>query len=169
MELNKLPIYDMSDNPTGCCPRFKPAGWDQQELHFKEKLFVRVETRNILHVPVNIGKVFSKTFEAIEKADAYDKEQFVVLTNDISAWKAEHFFAVTKEVSGEEMVRMSGDFLTRVFEGPYKEAPKWYEQMKKYVQQQGKTAKKVYFFYTTCPNCAKYYGKNYVVGFAEAA
>ncbi|WP_455707283.1 hydrolase [Mesorhizobium sp. ORM8.1] len=24
----------------------------------------------------------------------------------------------------------------------------------------------VYFFYTTCPKCAKAYGKNYVVGIA---
>lgn len=27
--------------------------------------------------------------------------------------------------------------------------------------------KKVYFFYTICPKCAKYYGKNYVIGVAE--
>ena len=24
-----------------------------------------------------------------------------------------------------------------------------------------------YFFYTTCPRCAKHYGKNYVVGVAK--
>lgn len=41
MELNKLPFYDASDNPTGCCPRFKPEGWDKQELHFKDKPFVK--------------------------------------------------------------------------------------------------------------------------------
>jgi len=25
----------------------------------------------------------------------------------------------------------------------------------------------MYFFYTTCPTCAKHYGKNYVVGVAK--
>jgi len=30
-----------------------------------------------------------------------------------------------------------------------------------------KILKKLYFFYTTCPKCAKHYGKNYVIAFAE--
>ena len=39
--------------------------------------------------------------------------------------------------------------------------------MVEYVQSQDKELRKLYFFYTTCPKCAKHYGKNYVVGFAE--
>jgi hypothetical protein len=35
--------------------------------------------------------------------------------------------------------------------------------MKAYVESEGKEFKDLYFFYTTCPNCAKVYGKNYVV------
>jgi hypothetical protein len=35
--------------------------------------------------------------------------------------------------------------------------------MTKYVQSKGKEPKKLYFFYTTCPRCAKVYGKNYTV------
>ena len=35
--------------------------------------------------------------------------------------------------------------------------------MKRYVKSQGKELKKMYFFYTTCPACAKVYGKNYTV------
>ena len=31
----------------------------------------------------------------------------------------------------------------------------------------GSEPKKIYFFYTTCPKCAKAYGKNYMVGIAE--
>ena len=44
METNALPKYDMSDNPTICCPRFNTEGWDEQELHFKDKLFVNAKT-----------------------------------------------------------------------------------------------------------------------------
>lgn len=36
MEVNSLPKYDMSDNPTNCCPRFNSEGWDEQDLHFKK-------------------------------------------------------------------------------------------------------------------------------------
>jgi hypothetical protein len=36
-----------------------------------------------------------------------------------------------------------------------------------FAESQGMTASKVYFYYTTCPKCAKKYGKNNVVGFAK--
>jgi hypothetical protein len=39
--------------------------------------------------------------------------------------------------------------------------------MKQLVSREGKHLRKLYFFYTTCPRCAKHFGKNYVVAFAE--
>ena len=62
---------------------------------------------------------------------------------------------------------MSGDYLTKVFEGPYKDAQKWEKEMKEIASARGKKVKKTYFFYTTCPQCAKYYGKNYMVAVSE--
>ena len=167
MDINALPNYDMSDNPTNCCPRFKPKGWDEQELHFKDKLFVKAKTRSIFHIPLNMGSVYPQTFEAIEQAHAIDMSQVIVLSHDPSAWRGEHLFAVTKEVPGQETVRMTGDFMTKVFEGPYKNVPKWEKEMQAFVQSKGKQVKKTYFFYTTCPKCAKYYGENYVVAVSE--
>jgi hypothetical protein len=167
METNALPKYDMSDNPTGCCPRFKPEGWDEQELHFKDKLFIKAKTRSIFHIPINMGSVFPRTFKAIEKAEAQNLDQFIVLSYDPSAWHGEHYFAVTKEVPEQEMARMTGDFLTKVFEGPYKNAPKWEKEMETFVISKGKEVVKTYFFYTTCPKCAKFYGKNYLVAVSE--
>jgi len=167
MQINTLPKYDDSDNPSNCCPRFNPEGWDEQELHFKDKLFVKAKTRSIFHIPLNMGSVFPKTFEAIENADAQNMAQFIVLSHDPSAWHSDHYFSVTKEVPDQEMVYMTGDFLTKVFEGPYKNAPIWEMEMKSFVNSKGKQLKKTYFFYTTCPKCAKFYGKNYMVAVAE--
>ena len=167
METNVLPKYDMSDNPTDCCPKFKPEGWDEQMLHFKDKLFVKVKTRSIFHIPINFGSVFSKTFSDIEKEKAHSDDDFIVLSHDPSAWKGEHYFSVTKNVSGHEMVKLTGDYLTKVFEGPYKDVGKWLGEMRKFVQEKGRGEKKTYLFYTTCPKCAKVYGKNYVVAVSE--
>ena len=167
MDTNALPHYDASDNPINCCPRFNPEGWDEQELHFKDKLFVKAKTKSLFHIPLNMGSVYPKTFDAIEQAHAANMDQFIVLSHDPSAWTAEHFFSVSKEVPGEEMVQMTGDYLTKVFEGPYKNAPKWEKEMKAFVESKGKHVKKTYFFYTTCPKCAKVYGKNYMVAVAE--
>ena len=167
MEINTLPKYDMSDNPTNCCPRFKQDGWDEQELHFKDKLFVKAKTKSIFHIPLNMGSVFPKTFSAIEKANARNDDDFIVLSYDPSSWTGEHYFSVNKDVSGQEMVHLSGDFLTKVFEGPYKDAPKMEKEMEEFVKSKGKNVKKTYFFYTTCPKCAKFYGKNYMVAVSE--
>jgi hypothetical protein len=169
METNALPKYDTTDNPTGCCPRFKPEGWDDAELHFQDKLFVCTKTKSVAHIPLNMAAVFRKTFKAIEDADAHSDEDFIVMSRDRSAWSAEHLFSVKREVPGQEMVRLNGDFLTTVFEGPYNEVPRWHEQAVQKVKARGKETDKVFFFYTTCPRCAKTYGKNYVIAVAQVA
>ncbi len=167
MELNAVPKYDMSDNPTGCCPRFNPEGWDEQKLHFDHKRFVKAKTRALMHFPVNMHAVFERTFKAIEDADALDEDDCIVLSHDPSAWTGEHFFAVSKDVPGQEMTELSGDFVTKVFEGPYRHAPKWQAETERYAKAHGKSVDDTFFFYTTCPKCAKAYGKNYVVTLAR--
>ena len=167
METNALPAYDMSDNATGCCPRFKPAGWDAQELHFRDKAFVRATTRSLMHVPVNMGKVFARVMDHITKADAMDPTSYIVLSRDTSSLAGEHLFAVRKDVPDETMTTLSGDFITKVFEGPYRRVGQWHTEMADLVRARGAEPKSVWFFYTTCPKCAKAYGENYVVGVAQ--
>ncbi len=167
MDTNAIPKIDLSDCPTGCCPRFHPEGWDHRDLHFRDKPFVRATTRSVMHVPINMGGVFSRVQGHIEDAGAMIDEGYLVLSQDPSAWRGEHLFAVSKRVDGEEMTTISGDFITRVFEGAYSGAKGWYEQMEQTVRERGKDPGRIFFFYTTCPTCAKAYGKNYVVGVAE--
>lgn len=169
MQTNTLPAYDADDNPTGCCPRFNPQGWDDQELHFTDKLFVKAKTRSDQYVPIDMGPVFQETFAAIEKAGAYDDKNTLVLSRDVSPSQAEHYFAVTKPVPGQEMAHLTGDYLTRVFEGPYEDLPGWEQQFRTGIKGRGLEAGKVFYFYTTCPQCAQAHGKNYVVAVAELA
>lgn len=39
--------------------------------------------------------------------------------------------------------------------------------MEKFVADHGKETEKIFYFYTTCPGCAKFYRKNYVVAVAK--
>jgi NMD protein affecting ribosome stability and mRNA decay len=39
--------------------------------------------------------------------------------------------------------------------------------MKAFVAGRGKELRKLYIFYTTCPKCARKYGKNYVAILAQ--
>jgi hypothetical protein len=167
MKVNSLPHYDDSTNTTGCCPKFNPEGWDGQELHFKDKKFVRATTLSAMHIPLNMGKIFARVHCGIEDSNAYDPNDFIVLSHELSPWKAEHFFSVSRDIKGEEMTALNGDYITKVFEGPYSHVKDWYSDMEGVARAQGSEPKKIYFFYTTCPKCAKVYGKNYAVGVAE--
>jgi hypothetical protein len=53
MKTNETPRYDASVNTTGCCPKFNPEGWDSQELHFKDKRFVKATTHSVMHIPMH--------------------------------------------------------------------------------------------------------------------
>jgi hypothetical protein len=168
VETNALPPYDPTDNPTGCCPRFHPEGWDRQQLHFVDKPFVRAQTRSLLYVPLNTSSVFDKTYKAIQEAHA-EGDALLVLSHDESPWHAEHLFSVARDVPGADMVRLSGDFWTRVFEGPYRMVAQWAQTVEDEVEEAGKRLDRLYFFYTTCPRCAKAYGSNYVVAVAQVS
>ena len=167
METNHLPTIDWNKTQPGlCCPEFDPKTWDGLDLHFRDKLFVRTETRCLIHFPVNMGSVFARIWNKIKEAHA-DEEEFAVLSHDSSAWRSEHLFNVSHEVPGVENVRLTGDYLTHVFEGPYRDIPEWVREMGEIVKARGKAMGKLYFYYTTCPKCAKARGKNYLVGIAE--
>jgi effector-binding domain-containing protein len=157
-------LYENSE--TGCCPRFKPEPWDKKEVTFKDKLFVKDRVISFFHIPLNFGKVMVRNMEKIAQAQALSQE-LMVLSDENSLWGADVYIAVAKDVPRAEMVKLSGTFLSEVFEGPYKNIRQWVKQMTDYVRERGKTLKKLYFFYTTCPKCAKFYGKNYVVLLAQ--
>ena len=157
-------LYENSE--TGCCPKFNPEPWDEKEITFKDKLFIKDHVTSFFHIPLNFGKVMVRNMEKIKTADALEPEP-VLLSDEKSLWGADIYIAVSKDVPEAEMVKISGTFLTKVFEGPYKDIRKWVEEMKAWLESKAAKMKKMYFFYTTCPKCAKYYGKNYVVILAQ--
>lgn len=167
--MKPVPKIDMNDNETGCCPRFHPEEWDEEILEFDSLLFAKAHSRNFMHIPVNLGKVMAQSMEKIDASDAKVMDTYLTLTHDLSPWKAEHLYLVEQDVQGMEMVRLSGRFASKVFEGEYKQQPKWMAEMESYVKGLGETGKKMYAFYTTCPECAKHYGKNFVVMLMELA
>jgi len=149
---------------TGCCPRFNPEPWDKKEITWNNKLFAKDHVTSFFHIPLNFGGVMKRIMGKIEAAKAApSNDDFVLLSDEKSLWGADIYIAVKKEVPGAIMHEISGTFLSKVFEGPYGSMGAWTKEMKKYVEEEGKEIKKMYFYYTTCPKCAKHYGKNYVV------
>lgn len=153
-------LYENSE--TGCCPRFDPELWDEKEIILKDRLFVKDRVKSFLHIPLNFAQVMVKNMEMIKGADALTPEPFM-LSDESSPWGSDIYIAVTKDVPGAKMEKISGTFLTKAFEGHYSNMGKWISRMKEFVKQKNEEIKKLYFFYTTCPACAKHYGKNYTV------
>ncbi|MBP8303525.1 MAG: hypothetical protein KBE04_05290 [Phycisphaerae bacterium] len=149
-----------------CCPRFNPAPWDEKTLTWENRRFVKDRVVSFLHIPLNFGAVMKRNMEAIQAAGAA-AETAVVLSDEKSMWGSDVYIEVTRDIPGASMATISGTFVSKVFEGPYQNMRKWIEEMKTFVAAQGKTFSKLYFYYTTCPKCAKKYGKNYVVLLAQ--
>ena len=149
-----------------CCPRFDPGPWDGKELNWKDRKFVKDRVRSFLHIPLNFGAVMVRNMQKIEAAGAKPDET-IVLSDENSLWGADVYISVGKEVPDSDNVTISGTFVSKVFEGPYQHVHKWVEETKRFVASQGKQIRKLFCYYTTCPKCAKKYGKNYVVILAQ--
>lgn len=155
-------------NKEECCPKFDPAGWENKTHTWTNKLFVTKSIPQFLHMPLPwvFGATVTKMCTEAEKAGALMKDS-MLMAYDPSPWKSELFLSVNKEVPGMKNVRLSGDFITKVFDGPYQDVPKWIAQTEKYLASINKKSKKYYFYYTSCPKCAEKWGHNYVVIFVQ--
>jgi hypothetical protein len=162
----KLAETRYDNRETGCCAPVDPARWDGQTLSWKGKRFLKSHVRALFHVPLNFGTVVRRTHAAIESAEAYPEEPFW-LSDERSPWGSDLYVAVDREMPDTETVTLDGTFLTKTFEGPFRNAGRWMEEMTEHVAARGREPRKIYFFYATCPKCAKHFGRNQVVLFAQ--
>jgi len=108
-------LYENSE--TGCCPKFNPELWNEKKVTSQDKLFIKDHVMSLFHLPLNFGKVMVKEMEKIQQADALMPEP-LMFSDEKSLWGSDVYIAVSKEVPGSETARISGTFLTKVFEGP---------------------------------------------------
>lgn len=157
----------MTTNNT-CCPEFNQEPWNGKTHIWKDKLFLKDEVRSLFHIPLNIGSVITRMWKQVETAQANPKnEEFLILFYDPSPWKSEVYMTVTKDIPKENITKLTGTFFSKVFDGPYNAAPKWIQEMDKVLKDKGFKAIKYYFHYAYCPKCAKKYGHNYCIAFAQ--
>jgi hypothetical protein len=153
-----------------CCPVFDPLPWENKTHNWVDKPFIIDYLPQFFHMPFPpmMGKVIGRMWKKAQEAGAApEMKDFLLLAYDPSPWKSELYMNVTKEVPGAENVKLTGTFISKVFDGPYNNVPKYIKELDSYLAGKGEKAKKYYFYYTTCPKCAKKYGHNYIVAFAE--
>ncbi len=156
-------------NPTQnpeCCPQFDPKPWDNKTLEWDNKKFIKDKVFTLFYIPINFGSVMKRMNEKVEKAGA-KMPDWLCLSDHTSKWNMDIYLAVNKEIPNAENVIISGKFLSKVYEGDFKDTGKWCKDFENYAKDKGLEVKKWYMWYTTCPKCAKKYGKNYVVIIAK--
>lgn len=73
---------------TGCCEPFDPVPWQEKEIVWKDKIFVKDHVASFLHIPLNMGNKIIKNMKLIEKADAKASVQ-LMLADEKSPWGAD--------------------------------------------------------------------------------
>jgi hypothetical protein len=155
-----------NESETGCCQKFNPEPWDEKEHVWRDKKFIKGHVVSFFHMPLNFGSVMTKLCKKIDDAHATEADK-IWLTHEKSLFGSDLFVSVSKEVPNAINYEVNGTFISKVFEGPYSNIGKWIKEMKDFAASRGKDIKRMYFWYTTCPKCAKKYGKSPTVIFAE--
>jgi hypothetical protein len=145
-----------------CCPEFDPVPWDEKTFEWNNKKFIKDSVKTFLYMPVNFGSVMRRLNRKVEKQKAKVPD-WMCLSDHTSKWNMNLYLSVDKEIPDAVNTLLSGTFATKVYEGPYKEAGNWNKDFNAWCNRKGLTPEKQYIWYTTCPKCAKKYGKNYVV------
>ncbi len=144
-----------------CCPKFNPTLWDEKILEWNNKKFIKDKVFTLFYIPINFDSVMRRLDEKVRKAGATIQDG-LGLSYHTSKWNMDIYLSVDKEVPGTENTTLSGKFLSKVYEGDFKETCKWCKDFENYAKDKNLEVKKWYMWYTTCPKCAKIYGKNYV-------
>lgn len=151
-----------------CCPKFNPKLWDKKEITWKNKIFLKDKLKCFFYIPLNFKRLMQKNWEIIEKNKAQvSPKEFIVMTDQGNMWRANLYMLVSKEIPNQNIEKISGKFLTKVYEGSYKNMGHWVKDFQEYIKSKNKEIKKMYFYYTTCPKCAKKYGKQFTVILAK--
>lgn len=149
-----------------CCPEFNPEPWDNKTFEWKDKKFIKDKVFTIFYMPMNFGKAMVRMMGKTEKAGA-SVPDWVCLSDHTSKWNMNVYLAVDREIPDAENVTISGNFFSKVYEGPFKDTGKWIKDFVAITKSKNMNVDKFYMWYTTCPKCAKKFGKNYVVIIAK--
>ncbi|MDP3453569.1 MAG: hypothetical protein Q8R90_11515, partial [Bacteroidales bacterium] len=154
------------NNNIECCPPFDPAPWDDKIVEWVNKPFVRDRVFTIFYMPVGFGSAIRRVDKKVTKA-ASSMVDWLCLCEHTSKWNMDIYIAVDKEIPDADNKLLSGKFYSKVYEGNFNNTGKWCQDYAGIIKSKGLVMKKMYMWYTTCPKCAKKYGKNYVVIISE--
>jgi len=153
-------------NDLMCCPEFNPIPWEDKTFEWNTKRFIKDSVCSVFYMPLNFGAAMKRLDKQVTNSGA-EVPDWLCLSEHTSKWKMDLYLAVDKEISGGKNTTLSGTFYSKVYEGSFTDTGKWSKDFVSTLESKGLKAKRMFMWYTTCPKCAKKYGKNYVVILAQ--
>jgi hypothetical protein len=150
------------DSDSICCPEFNPIQLDDKTFDWNNKQFIKDKVFTLFYMPLNFSSVMKRLDQKITAVGAIVPD-WLCLSDHTSKWNMDLYLAVDKEILDAENTTLTGKFFSKVYEGTFQETGKWIKDYENLTKSEGLTMQKQYMWYTTCPKCAKKYGKNYVV------
>ena len=151
-----------------CCPRFDPDQWHGKILDWGQKPFVRTRVWCFFFMPLTLGSAMRRLDEQIRQAGGtfVDAMALSEHTSPFTMWQ---YLAVDRPLPGMDNVPFNGRYRVWVFEGPFEKTGDWMRQAETDSKAERQQITRWFMWYTTCPKCAKKYGKNYVAVFGQLA
>jgi hypothetical protein len=150
-----------------CCPRFDPDQWNDKIFDWSDKFFIKDKVTSFFFMPLNFGSVMKRLNKLVADSESSSPD-WLCLSEHVSKWKMNIYLNVDKQIPDTENTRLMGSYYCKVYEGPYSQTNNWINDFQKSAESLGYKTKKPLLWYTTCPKCAKKYGKNYVAIFSNA-
>lgn len=148
------------------CPAVDRAAWDDKVFVWNDRPFLKVKVKTVFWVPLDMGKKIRRARAQLEGAGAAVAGGLILMQHR-SPWETDLYIDVAGPVPGAQIVTIGGTFMTRVFDGQYRDAPRFAGEMQRHVEGHGKKLHKLYYAWNACPRCAKAAGRNSCVVFAE--
>ena len=107
-----------------CCPRFEPEPWDEKRFQWDKKQFIRGKVFTFFYMPVNFGWVMRRLASMVEQAGA-SVQKSLCLSDHTSKWNMDVLLEVDREIPGADNIVLSGEFMSKVYEGDFKDTGIW--------------------------------------------
>ena len=131
-------------NKDECCPKFDPKPWDGRILEWKNKKFIKDKVFTIFYISINFGSVMGRLDEKVRKAGATIQDGLGI-SDHTSKWNMDIYLAADKEIPDAENITLSGKFLSKVYEGPFKDTGKWCKDFGDYAKSKKTKYKKMVY------------------------
>lgn len=156
----------MAQEDTCCCPILNREEWDRKAWSWDSKPFYKTAYWSFFRIPLTYGGAVKKGLEVLRQKNLL-KDPMLMLSGEESMFYSTLLIEMNKDDQSVPVKKLSGNFMSMFFEGEYRDSPKWIREVVEYCMSKGKQTKELYFFYATCPKCAKKYGKAQTVIFAK--